>query len=265
MRVLHRRWQRWVSLHAAGALAAAEAARLDAHLAGCAGCRADLDAARRVVALLEHDPLREATPPLPLPALVTRVQARLDAMLDPRPSGWLAGRGVRGWAWGAAAAAALAVVAVFRGAVPTAPPAPSAPTPAAVVDAADQPSTEMLLRMERVVTRSQAARYLDEAGDVLVTVTAKGRRCDRQDQRLDVGDEAQRSRELLARRRLLLDVDAPAMASARPVLEDVEEMLREVAALEACARPRQLESIHREMERRRLLMKMDLMARELAG
>jgi hypothetical protein len=55
------------------------------------------------------------------------------------------------------------------------------------------------------------------------------------------------------------------VASARPVLEDVELMLREVASLEACARRGELEAIGRELGRRRLLMKMDLMARELQG
>ena len=45
---------------------------------------------------------------------------------------------------------------------------------------------------------------------------------------------------------------------ARDVLDDVEEMLREVAALDACARPQDLEAIHGEIARRHLLMKIDL-------
>ena len=55
------------------------------------------------------------------------------------------------------------------------------------------------------------------------------------------------------------------MAGARPVLEDVSEMLREVAALDPCSRPEDLEAIQRQMSRQRLLMKIDLMTRELQG
>jgi hypothetical protein len=52
---------------------------------------------------------------------------------------------------------------------------------------------------------------------------------------------------------------------ARDVLDDVEEMLRAVAALDACARPQDLEAIRGEIAKRRLLMKIDLVTRELQG
>jgi hypothetical protein len=89
--------------------------------------------------------------------------------------------------------------------------------------------------------------------------------CDRKRARVDVGDEARRSRELLSRRALLVETDRQEMAGARPVLEDVSDMLREVAALDPCSRPEDLEAIQRQMSRRRLLMKIDLMTRELQG
>ena len=49
------------------------------------------------------------------------------------------------------------------------------------------------------------------------------------------------------------------------MLEDVEEMLREVASLEACTRTRDVARLRDEMEKRQLLMKMRLMQRELLG
>jgi hypothetical protein len=49
------------------------------------------------------------------------------------------------------------------------------------------------------------------------------------------------------------------------VLEDVEQVLLEVAALEACARSGDIARISDRISRRRLLMKIDLMARELQG
>jgi hypothetical protein len=117
---------------------------------------------------------------------------------------------------------------------------------------------------ERVVAREQAARYLGEASDVLVTVAARPRRCRKGHDHVDIGEEAQRSRELLARRSLL-HVDEAAVASAQPVLDDVEQVLREVASLDACARRLDLQAINRQIERRHLLLKIDLMARELQG
>jgi hypothetical protein len=123
---------------------------------------------------------------------------------------------------------------------------------------------EFVRRLERNMAREQAARYLDEAGDVLVTVAAHAQPCRKGEERVDVAEEAQRSRELLARRSLL-DVDAAAVVAARPVLDDVEQVLREVASLESCARKRDLDRVHRQIEKSRVLLKIDLTARELQG
>ena len=259
MSLLHGRRRRQVSLLAAGALEGAEREAALRHLDGCPGCRAEHAALRDALALAAGDPVREAEPPIPLGALVARVQARIAAgERSPRPS-----RPAAAWAWGAAAAALAVAVLLPRTATSPAP----ALSPAAAPEAApaDDESPEFMRRMERSVARQQAARYLDEAGDVLVTVAAKPQRCRREWERVDVGAEAERSRDLLARRQLLLEVDAEAVASARPVLDDVERMLREVASLEACARRGELDSIHREMQRSRLLMKIDLLSRELQG
>jgi hypothetical protein len=146
---------------------------------------------------------------------------------------------------------------------PLAPP-PDGASPAPDVAERSEVPDEFLRRMERTAAREQAARYLGEAGDVLVTVAARPHRCRKGEERVDVGEEAQRSRELLARGRLI-DMHAAAVASARPVLDDVEQMLREVASLESCARKHDLQTITREVERSRLLLKIDLMTRELQG
>jgi len=115
------------------------------------------------------------------------------------------------------------------------------------------------------VARENAVRYLAEAQDLLVTVAAAPLACDRKRARVDVEEEARRSRELLSRRALLVQADRAEMAGARPILEDVSNMLGEVAALDPCARPEDLLAIQEQMSRRRLLMKIDLMTRELQG
>ena len=126
-------------------------------------------------------------------------------------------------------------------------------------------AAEALQRMERALERERAARYLSDAGDLLVTVAASPARCGRRAQRLEVGAEARRSRELLSQRRLFVEADAPSVVAARDVLDDVEDLLRQVAALDPCVRPQELEAIRGEIARRRLLMKIDLVTRELQG
>ena len=83
---------------------------------------------------------------------------------------------------------------------------------------------------------------------------------------MDVGTRRGRSRELLARRALLVERDGDEVASARPVLDDVEHAAaRGGRAARLRARRRDVERSTAEVERRQLLMKIDLMTRELAG
>jgi hypothetical protein len=123
-------------------------------------------------------------------------------------------------------------------------------------------SGDVLRRLESNVAREQAVRYLTEAQGVLLSVASRPPDCEKEKGRVDIADETRRSRELLARR-ALVDSDREAVASARGVLDEVEEVLRDVAALESCARARDLDDIQRQLERGRLLMKIDLMRREL--
>jgi hypothetical protein len=256
MTLFHERWRRRVSLLASEALEESERASTLAHLEGCAACREELAGLRRLLDLVAADPVREARPEIPLRALVARVQARLDdAEAAPtRPHA----RPVAAW-WPALAATAT-VVALL--ALPRSAERPAEPTQAQAQ--VPQVPPELLQRLEANAAREQAARYLSAAQDVLLTVAATPRDCDRTSGRVDMAAEARRSRELLARR-ALLELDHAQVAAARPVLDDVERVLRDVAALEACARSQDLALIHREIRERRLLMKIDLMTRELEG
>lgn len=240
------------------ALGATERAAALAHVERCASCQADLAAAREVLALAGRDPVRAARPPLSSPVLLARIQARLaeaDRGATPRTVRWQAALLPLG---GALAAAALAFVALRS-------PATRAPLPSPAPRQEALVSDEALRRLEASVARENAVRYLSDAQDVLVTVAAAPLVCDRKQRNVDVGEEARRSRELLARRALLVDADREEMAAARPVLEDVSDTLREVASLEPCSRPEDLLAIQQQMARQRLLMKIDLMTRELSG
>jgi hypothetical protein len=210
-----------------------------------------------VIALLERDPARSADPGLPVEMLVRRTQARIDRALAPAPRAriWLP----------LAAAAALALLALgprLLGPLLERAGAPLRSGAAASQVAIDD---DALRRLERRVAREQAARYLSDAEDVLVTVAATPQRCQRDRDTLDLAQERRRSRELLQRRALLVDLESADVGAARPVLEDVDRVLREVATLDPCARPEDLLAIHDQLRELRLLMKIDLMTRELQG
>ena len=166
----------------------------------------------------------------------------------------------------ATATAAAVVVAVAGVWMTDRAPRP-VPTPSAAPEAATQGSAreEMLQRMERSLAREQTARYLSEAQDVLVTVAAGPPPCPRTRQTVEIAEEVQKSRDLLDRRALVAAPGREEVASAQPVLAEVEEMLSQVAALPSCVRPGQLQALEKELGRRRLLMKIDLLTRELQG
>jgi len=256
----HARWRRRVSLLAAGALPEREREETSFHLGSCGRCREELAGLQEALEAVRQDPVRQAEPPLAASFLLARVQARLDQIERgrDRPAHALRPRAGFLWTLGSASAVGLALLVVLRPPSVVEQDGP-VPPPGVVV------SDEIVRRMERRVARDQAARYLSDAQDVLVTMAASPPNCEKESGRVDIGDETRRSRQLLARRALLVDLDRDDVASARPVLEDVEDMLREVAALPSCIRPRELEPIHREMSRRHLLMKMDLLTRELLG
>ena len=257
MMLAHLRLRRRVALLAAGVLDGRERDETRAHVDSCARCRREYTELRALVGAMEADPLRSAEPEMPVSVLIDRVEQRLDRAEAARPSPAV------GWrlALPAAAAAALTLVLLGTELLPRLGPEPAAPTP---VPAAALPA-EVLDRLERNMAREHAARYLSEAQDVLLAVVATEADCDRENDRVDVGEAPDRSRELLARRALLVEGRPEAVASARTVLDEVELTLREVADLPSCVRRRDVERLRREIDRRQLHMRIRLMTRELEG
>jgi hypothetical protein len=243
----HLRARRRLPLLAGGVLDGPARGATLAHVASCSSCREELDELGAVLRLLAADPRPTAEPPIPLSQLVTRVGARLDELDRARGAH-------RPWPWvlGSLAGAAAVVAVAFL-----LPVRPRGGTERPLV------SEDTLRRLERNVAREQAARYLGDAQDVLVSVAAAPPPCDRE--RVDMGEASERSRKLLTRGALLVDPEGPAVASARPVLNDVEQALREVAALESCVRARDVQRVREDLARRQLLMKIRLMKRELEG
>jgi len=253
----HLRLRRRVALLAAGVLDGPEGEEVRAHLEACPRCRRAAAEHAAIASAMAADPVRSAEPPVPASILVERVERELDR----QPSGERTP--ARGWrlALPATALALLALVLIGPQLAGRLRPAPSTPPP----DVGDAVPPEVLDRLERHLTREHTARYLSEAQDVLLSVEATEADCAREDDRVDVGEAPDRSRELLTRRTLLVAGQPEAVASARAVLDDVELALREVAALPSCVRRRDVERLREQIEERQLHMRIRLMTRELEG
>ena len=248
----HRRARRRLALLAYDALETGEREETQRHAESCPRCTRGLRDLRELRDRLALDPVRSAEPPVPVEFIAARVAARIAELEQGRPA--VGGPRLVALAATVAACATLAVVLPRVLSWPVAPGVAEAPELAA----------DALVRLERTVAREQAARYLNEAGDVLVSVAAANRDCDKREGRVEVGEASVRSRALLARRALVV-TDRSEVASALPVLDDVEHALREVAALPSCVRAVEVDRVREQVERRQLLMRIRLMSRELEG
>ena len=251
---LHTRRLRRARLLAVDALEPADRVEMQTHIASCARCRAELESARSLLDLVSEDPVRSAAPPISPAEMTARVATELAArsMRSEAPPRLAARSSLPLWA-------AAAVVALAMG-VALAP----GPPEEVAMEVMSASSDELIRRLERNLSRRQAAGYLDDARDLLVAVHS-ARDCPEQHEHVDVAEEADRSRRLLARRPLSVDLDRTALVSAETVLDDVEGVLREVAALDQCVRPDEIETIRDEIDTRNLMLRISLARRELRG
>jgi hypothetical protein len=107
-----RHWKEALGAYALGHLPAEERASLEAHLEGCASCRAEAESLRAVSRLLPHaDPARFGPAPQPPPELGKRIAATIgdEQRSNRRQRRLRFGLGLGG----AAAAVAAAVLAIF--------------------------------------------------------------------------------------------------------------------------------------------------------
>ena len=107
-----RQWRESLGAYALGHLDGEERARLEAHLDGCAECRAEAESLGAVVTLLPHaDPERFGPAPAPPAELGKRIAAKIGAERRARRQRRRLRLGIG--LGGVAAAAAAAVLAIF--------------------------------------------------------------------------------------------------------------------------------------------------------
>jgi hypothetical protein len=263
MTLLHFRYRSRLGLLAASALPDREAERVRVHLGACPSCRGEFEGLKRAEDALRDDAARDRPLPISSEAMRTRVMARIRTAAAPaRSAAWNPALALA--ALGLVGVGLLAgVLATRQVTVPGGPPrlASRAEPPADT----QVNNTEFYERLEKTHVRANAARYLAEAQDVLIQVTAAADCPDSPKDSVDVRREAQTSRSLLRRRAALVSGSGETLTAARGVMEEVEGVLQQVADLPQCTRRTDVDAIARRVDRKNLLMKIDMVAQELAA
>ncbi|MEO5762668.1 MAG: hypothetical protein ABIR28_10195 [Vicinamibacteria bacterium] len=268
MNLLHFRYRDRLGLLAADVLDPQETDAMSKHVSTCRPCQAELSELRLVSVALEDDAVMDRPFPISSDALRTRVLAQIRSASP---------HSVKQPVWSLrpiAMALSLIGVGLLTGVLVTRmSSAPAQVEPAQIAQAsadsaaADSAANDAAFyeRLQKTHARANAVRYLSEAQDVLMQVASAADCPNSGKESVDVTREAQTSRLLLKRRAALVSGTEDSLIAARGVMEEVEGVLQQVAEFEQCTRRTEVDAIALRMDRRKLLMKIDLVTQELAA
>jgi hypothetical protein len=265
---------------------AVDAAACREHLAACVACSVEIQVMREISGALR------AVEAFPREREVDWDRFARDtvrrAMVDPAPA-WGAGWAARlrqalshafshmktaprgGWsparvAWGGAAALVLTAGVAIVSIVTVMTPAPGRQAPMGQQAAAAVPvamSEGGIDTLTVNLARQNTARYLNETRAVLVTLLDVGIDCDKD--KVDVSAERAKATELLRRQRLIAaELNRVPLARAQDVCNELERLLVEISTLADCARDEELQTLRDVVEKRQILVRMELLSAELA-
>jgi len=254
-------------LHFYSGLETAQRVQLEAHLSACAGCAAAWEETRAALAAVDSGAAFPREAEVDWDEFAARTVARARAA-D-------AGGGVRVAfperrrlaAWGGLAVAASILMVVALRTLPSPPPAPVPTLPQVAQQSVPGGDTavpaETTAYLEAGVARRAAARSLRDGRALLLDLLEAPVRCRREDGHFDVAVERARSKELL--RRLAVQrraLEGPRDERLSAVLGALSDLLLDVAEMDDCADGPQLRALKDAIERRQVLLRIDLMARE---
>jgi len=244
-------------LHFYGVVEGEARQALERHLAACVGCAFAWRETRAILGSVDASSAfpRESEVDWPRFAEQTALRARavwparVRAVLRPT------------LAWGSLAAIAAALI-VLVGVRALRAPRPEVAGPAAPARSSVSPGSARFLQQS--LARQGAARYLRDSRTLLVDLVHAPVRCRRSDGSLDVALEKERSQELLRRKNLYLDTLAgPRDRRLADLVRQLETLLVQVSSLDDCAVARQIHDLREEIEKRQILLRIDLIAGEV--
>lgn len=113
------------------------------------------------------------------------------------------------------------------------------------------------------LARNNTARYLNETRAVLVTLLDVNIPCDAE--KVDISLERAKAVELLRRQRLIAaELRRMPLSRAEGVCNDLEGLLLEIASLGDCTRDEEIRTLRDAVEKRQILVRMELLSQELA-
>jgi len=263
-------------LHFYSGLETSQRLRVESHLSACAECSAAWEETRSALAAVDSGAAFPREAEVDWDDFARRTVARARAAGTALPFGARARRHPFAAAGLLAAAASILLVVALR-----LLPAPSSPVPATVASvpggAASLPSgaggaeeavvaAEAATYLEAGTARRAAVRSLRDGRALLLDVLEAPVRCRREDDHFDLAVERARSRDLV--RRLAVQrraLEAPEDQRLAAMLGALSDLLLEVAEMDDCAPAGQLVALRESIERRQMLLRLDLMTREADG
>ncbi len=141
-------------------------------------------------------------------------------------------------------------------------PSPQAPTLAPIANHTMVPEENLDLLAVNLARRN-TAQYLRDTRAVLITLMDVEVGCDKDS--VDITAERERALELLRRQRLVaVELGRSPMSRAQDVTEDLQQLLLEISSLADCASTGDIQTLRDVVEKKQILVRMELLTQELA-
>jgi hypothetical protein len=260
------------------ALTAEDGEALLRHLSSCAPCASQWETLRRALnaadpetvfpmeAEVDWDRLARATVARARAAAAAGIEGPSAAPLPGAPRRPIATLVPAAARWAVLAAAAMvAALLVYGWPGRREPGSARVPSPS---ETGGSPSAESVREsaamIETRLARRGATRYLTDSRVLLLNLVQAPARCRRADGEFDISFEKEKSRELLRRKNLHEgNLDSLRDRRLADLVGQLESLLIQVASLQDCASARQLHDLREQIEKRQILLRIDLLTREI--
>ncbi len=237
-------------LHGEGALASADARRVEEHLATCGNCRKELAQVGKIREWLSDPEIFGPDEDLVWQMLPQKLAQRALQLQPDTPTTRFR---IPVWAWSAVALAILTLGVVWIMRVQTSAP------PANLLARAGAENQEFVQRILTAYTREATIQYLGGCHDLLLDLASATKKCDRS--HFDVSLEVAQARRLLQQKRLLdAAPDVPELDHTRSLCDDLERFLVGVSNAQDCESDNALQIMERSMAREKLLLRINVVS-----